>query len=111
VRGEVGGSQTLVRSNHPSLPYQVNMHLHTSLGPTPPFTPYQADAYLIDATSSPAIHLSTGHAGGSRPLSVHLIVCSTAGSPAIVCAILEQPKFSFIFSSPPSDAWSVMFVA
>jgi hypothetical protein len=48
ARGGVGGSQTLVRSNHPSLPYQADVHLHTSLRPTPPFIPYWADVYLID---------------------------------------------------------------
>jgi hypothetical protein len=47
----------------------------------------------------------TGHAGGSRPPSVRPIACSAAGSPAIARAILERPKFSFIFSGPPSDAW------
>jgi hypothetical protein len=47
----------------------------------------------------------TRHARGSRPSLVRPIACSAAGSPAIACAILEPPKFSFIFSSPPSDAW------
>jgi hypothetical protein len=47
----------------------------------------------------------TRHARGSKPPSVCLIACSTARSPTITHTILEQPKFSFSFSSPPSDTW------
>jgi hypothetical protein len=70
VRGEVGGSQTLVGSNHPSLPYRADVHLHTSLGPTPPFTPYWADVYLIDVSQVP---LAQGHLANINKVHVHPI--------------------------------------
>jgi hypothetical protein len=129
ARGEVGGSRTLVGSNHPSLPYRADAHFHTSLGPTPPFTPYRADAYLIDAgrvppcrghpadvnkvcvgpiwcnaAGSPATTCHAGHVGGSYSTRRR----NAAGSPAIARAVLKRPKFSFTFSDPISDAWGTV---
>jgi hypothetical protein len=118
ARGEVGGSRTLVGSNHPSLLYLADARLHTSLEPSPPLHHIGRTRTLLTPAGCP-------RAGGTLPVSKryasahHLLCwglqagvdkvragplgCNSAGSPAIARAVLERPKkFCLFFLALPT---------
>jgi hypothetical protein len=82
VRGEVRGSQTLVRSNHPSLPYWVICTNHL----TYPIKPYQPPHHLADPiepsrSNHPIklMHTSHLHQGTLRKLDLYLKYSTISG--------------------------------